>query len=47
MTAINEKTQEIIYQNNWITNHEITENNVEGIVKDVVDGKLKMKVITF
>ncbi len=33
VTVINEKTQKIIYQNNWITNHEITENNVEEIVK--------------
>ncbi len=23
----NEKTEEIIYQNNWITNHKITLNN--------------------
>jgi hypothetical protein len=33
VTVINEKTEEIIYQNNWITNHKITENNVEEIVK--------------
>lgn len=33
VTVINEKTQKIIYQNNWITNHQITENNVEKIVK--------------
>jgi hypothetical protein len=33
VTVINEKTEEIIYQNNWITNHKITENNVEKIVK--------------
>jgi len=33
VTVINEKTQKIIYQNNWITNHKITENNVEKIVK--------------
>jgi hypothetical protein len=33
VTVINEKTQKIIYQNNWITNHKITENNVEEIVK--------------
>ncbi len=33
VTVINEKTQKIIYQNNWITNHRITENNVEKIVK--------------
>jgi hypothetical protein len=33
VTIINEKTEEIIYQNNWITNHKITENNVEEIVK--------------
>jgi hypothetical protein len=33
ITVINEKTQKIIYQNNWITNHKITENNVENIVK--------------
>jgi hypothetical protein len=33
VTIINEKTEEIIYQNNWITNHKITENNVERIVK--------------
>lgn len=32
-TVINEKTQKIIYHNNWITNHKITENNVEKIVK--------------
>ncbi len=33
VTVINEKTQKIIYQNNWVTNHKITENNVEEIVK--------------
>jgi hypothetical protein len=33
VTVINEKTQKIIYQNNWITNHKITENNVEKVVK--------------
>ncbi len=33
VTVINEKTQKIIYQNNWIINHKITENNVEEIVK--------------
>jgi len=33
VTVINEKTEEIIYQNNWITNHKITLNNVEEIVK--------------
>jgi len=33
VTVINEKTQKIIYKNNWITNHKITENNVEEIVK--------------
>jgi len=33
VTVINEKTEKIIYQNNWITNHKITENNVEEIVK--------------
>jgi len=33
VTIINEKTEEIIYQNNWITNHKITLNNVEKIVK--------------
>lgn len=33
VTVINEKTEEIIYKNNWITNHKITENNVEEIVK--------------
>ena len=33
VTVINEKTQKIIYKNNWITNHKITENNVEKIVK--------------
>jgi len=33
VTVINEKTQKIIYRNNWITNHKITENNVEEIVK--------------
>lgn len=32
LTIINEKTEEVIYQNNWITNHKITENNVEDIV---------------
>jgi len=26
-------SKEVIYQNNWITNHKITENNVEEIVK--------------
>ena len=33
VTVINEKTQKTIYQNNWVTNHKITENNVEAIVK--------------
>ena len=33
MTVINKKTEEIIYQNNWITNHKITENNVEEILQ--------------
>jgi hypothetical protein len=33
VTVINEKTQKNIYQNNWITNHKITGNNVEKIVK--------------
>ena len=33
VTVINEKTQEIIYKNNWITNHEINDNNVAEIVK--------------
>jgi hypothetical protein len=33
VTVIHEKTQKIIYQNNWITNHKISENNVEEIVK--------------
>ena len=31
VTVINEKTQKILYQNNWITNHQINENNVEKI----------------
>jgi len=33
VSVIDEKTEEIIYQNNWITNHKITENNVEKIIK--------------
>ncbi len=33
VTIINEKTEKIIYQNNWITNHKIKENNVENVVK--------------
>ncbi len=33
VTVINETTQEIIYQNNWITNHQINDNNVDKIVK--------------
>lgn len=33
VTVINEKTQKTIYQNNWITSHKITENNVEELVK--------------
>ncbi|MBO3459298.1 ISNCY family transposase [Aetokthonos hydrillicola CCALA 1050] len=33
VTVINEKTQEVLYKNNWITNHKITESNVEEIVK--------------
>ncbi len=33
VTVINEKTQEIIYQNNWITNHRINDDNVAKIVK--------------
>ena len=32
VTVINEKTQKIIYQNNWITNHNINDNNVDKIV---------------
>ena len=30
VTVINEKTQKIIYQNNWITNHKITEKIVKA-----------------
>ncbi len=33
LTVINEKSQEILYQNNWITNHQINDNNVDKIVK--------------
>ena len=33
VTIINQKTQELIYQNSWITNHKISNNNVEKIVK--------------
>jgi hypothetical protein len=33
VSVINEKTQEVLYKNNWITNHKITETNVEEIVK--------------
>ena len=33
VTVINSKTQEIIYQNHWITNHKITNDNVVSIVK--------------
>ena len=33
VTVINEKTPEILYKNNWITNNQITEKNVENIVK--------------
>ena len=33
VTVIDEKTQKTIYQNNWITNHQITENNVANIVQ--------------
>lgn len=33
VTVINEKTQKIVYQNNWITNHQIDENNVEQFVQ--------------
>ncbi|MBD2248676.1 ISNCY family transposase [Nostoc sp. FACHB-888] len=33
VTIINEKTQKTIYKNNWITNHKITNDNVEEIVK--------------
>ena len=33
VTVIDEKISKNIYQNNWITNHKITENNVEKIVK--------------
>ena len=33
VTIINEKTPKIIYQNNWITNHQINNDNIEDIVK--------------
>ncbi len=33
VTIINQKTLELIYQNSWITNHDIRNNNVEKIVK--------------
>ena len=33
VTIINQKTQEITYQNSWITNHNISNDNVEKIVK--------------
>ncbi len=33
VTVINKKTQKIIYQNNWITNHQINDPNVEKIVQ--------------
>ena len=33
VTVINEKTPEILYKNNWVTNDQITEKNVENIVK--------------
>lgn len=33
VTVLNETTQEIIYKNNWMTNHNITNNNVLQIVK--------------
>lgn len=33
LTIINESDQKVIYQNNWITNHQINENNVENIVQ--------------
>lgn len=32
VTIINEKTEKILYQNNWITNHEINDDNVEKLV---------------
>ena len=33
VTVFNETTQEIIYKNNWITNHNITDDHVIQIVK--------------
>ncbi len=33
VTVKDEKTSTIIYQNNWITNHQINDNNVDKIVK--------------
>jgi hypothetical protein len=33
VTIIDKKTEKIIYKNNWITNHQIQENNVDKIVK--------------
>ncbi len=33
LTVINQKTQEITYQNSWITNHQINGKNVPQIVK--------------
>jgi hypothetical protein len=33
VTIINQKTRELIYQNSWITNQKIGNNNVEKIVK--------------
>jgi Fe2+ or Zn2+ uptake regulation protein len=33
VTIINQKTSEFIYQNSWVTNHKINNNNVEKIVK--------------
>ena len=33
LTVINQKTSKTVYQNNWVTNHTITNENVEDIVK--------------
>ncbi|MEM7725278.1 MAG: ISNCY family transposase [Cyanobacteria bacterium P01_A01_bin.45] len=33
VNVINEKTQETIYKNNWITNHDIDDNNIDKIVQ--------------
>jgi hypothetical protein len=33
VTVINQKTQEITYQNSWITNHKLHDDNVSQIVK--------------